>query len=66
MESSKDRGWSWAVLFGVFIAYMLIFGFLECTGIFFVDWQEDFDVNAQVASWCTAVSLAGFGISGII
>ncbi len=65
MESCKDKGWSWVVLFGVFIAYTLSFGFLPCFGVFLVDWQKDFDVSAQIASWCTAVLLAGFGISGM-
>ena len=65
METCKDTGWSWVVLFGVFMAYTLSFGFLQCIGVFLVDWQEDFEITTQAASWSTAISIAGFGISGI-
>ena len=64
MESTKDKGWSWVVLFGVFGTCVFSFGFLQCTGVFFVDWQEDFQASAQAVGWTSAVSICGFGISG--
>ncbi|XP_072046752.1 monocarboxylate transporter 12-like [Amphiura filiformis] len=66
MESSKDRGWSWVVLFGVFITSTLSMGFLQCTGVFYVDWQEDFEASAQAVGWSSAVSIGGLGISGLV
>ncbi|XP_072047157.1 monocarboxylate transporter 12-like, partial [Amphiura filiformis] len=66
MESCKDSGWSWVVLFGVFITSSLSFGFLRCTGVFYVDWQEDFEASAQAVGWSSAVSIGGYGISGLV
>ena len=64
METSKDTGWSWVVLIGVFVASSLSFGFMQCTGVFFVDWQEDFETSAQAVGFTSAVTIGGFGISG--
>ncbi len=64
METSKDKGWSWVVLFGVFFASSLSVGFYLCTGIFFVEWQEDFEISTQAVGWTSSVSKVGFALSG--
>ncbi|XP_072036799.1 monocarboxylate transporter 12-B-like [Amphiura filiformis] len=65
METSMDRGWSWVVLFGVYINMILTVGFIQCIGVFFIEWQLDFGINAQTAGWSSSLALAGFGISGL-
>ncbi len=64
MEKSKDKGWSWVVLFGVFVSASLSVGFHQSVGVFFVDWQEDFGISTQAVGWTSSVSMAGFAISG--
>ncbi|XP_072048252.1 monocarboxylate transporter 12-like [Amphiura filiformis] len=66
MEYSKDKGWSWVVLVGVFVTYTFCQGFLQCIGVFFVDWQEDFDTSAQAVGWSSAISIGGYGVSGLV
>ncbi len=64
MEKSKDTGWSWVVLFGVFVVAILSVGFHQSIGVFFVDWQEDFGISTQAVGWTSSVSMGGFAISG--
>ncbi|XP_072047156.1 monocarboxylate transporter 12-like [Amphiura filiformis] len=66
MKEVMDRGWSCVVLFGVFVTISLSFGFLQCIGVLYVDWQEDFDTSAQAVSWSSALSIGGYGISGLV
>ena len=64
MEYHIDKGWSWVVLLGVFGTCVLSFGFIQCTGVFFIDWQEDFEASAQSVGWSSSMSLAGFAFAG--
>ncbi|XP_072019916.1 monocarboxylate transporter 12-like [Amphiura filiformis] len=66
METSVDRGWSWVVLVGVYFNSILTFGFIQCIGVFFIEWQSDLGINAQTAGWSSSIALAGFGIAGLI
>ncbi|XP_072046753.1 monocarboxylate transporter 12-like [Amphiura filiformis] len=66
MESSIDRGWSWVVVIAVFGTSVLSFGFLQSTSVFFVDWQEDLNASAQMIGWCSAISIAGIGLAGLV
>ncbi|XP_072046217.1 monocarboxylate transporter 13-like [Amphiura filiformis] len=66
MESSIDRGWSWVIVIAVFGTSVLTFGFLQSTSVFFVDWQEDLNASAQMIGWCSSISIAGFGLAGLI
>ena len=64
MITTVDKGWSWVVLIGVFFTSILTFGFLQCLGVFYIDWQEDFGASAQAVGWSSSVFIAGFGLSG--
>ncbi len=64
MESSIDSGWSWVVAASAFGNSVLSFGFLQATSVFFVDWQKDLDVTAQMIGWTSSISIAGFGVAG--
>ena len=64
VESSVDQGWSWVIVVGVFGTSVLSLGFLQCLGIFFIDWQEDFEASAQAVGWSSSMSLVGFSCSG--
>ncbi len=64
MEKSVDCGWSWVVLIGVYGTCFLTFGFIQCIGIFFIEWEEGFGVSAQTVGWSSSIAIAGFGVAG--
>ena len=57
-----EGGWSYVIVFSVFLIQILFTGWFQLQSFFFVEWQKDFQTSSLQASWLTSVGILTVGL----
>ncbi|KAK7097703.1 monocarboxylate transporter 12-like [Littorina saxatilis] len=58
-----DSGWSWMILCGCFVNYVILSGFLKCLSLFYVEILRRYDAHATEAGMLFSLRAALFSVS---
>ncbi|XP_076468101.1 monocarboxylate transporter 14-like [Babylonia areolata] len=59
-----DRGWAWMVVFGLFVNFSLIAGYMKSSGLIFVELLQEFHASAAQTTLLFAIRAGVFSFSG--
>ncbi|XP_067659780.1 monocarboxylate transporter 12-like [Haliotis asinina] len=61
-----DRGWAWVVLAGSFLNVILMVGYSQAKGLFFVEYVNEFQASALKTTLFMGVMAASFSLGSLI